>query len=313
MTVPVAGGSVALGIKLLPTGSCPAGAIPSTINLTASNASKLLGGEISNWNDPNLAVDNPALAGCDKPVSRWVRSDNSGTSATIKKFLANQSSAPTGDNRSTAACAPGTTWTATYNADTGLLWPGLAPNAAGTCTPITGGAGNPGVIQGVQAHDGAIGYGDLSDWKDPDNGFTGILANLEPKDTSVSSFVSPQNGTAANCSFAGASLPTGGPNQAVGIGSTQWAYALGSKSDTTWKGTGYPICAITFDLVYSGLNDGSLANPIAGLTADQRRTMYSFFSYVLTPAAQDKLSAQYFAPLPNGFLKNLRLGFQSNF
>jgi hypothetical protein len=54
---------------------------------------------------------------------------------------------------------------------------------------------------------------------------------------------------------------------------------------------------------------GALAN----LTPDQRRTMYSYFSYVLSPAAQDSEAGAGYAPLPANWVETLRQAFQSNF
>ena len=66
-------------------------------------------------------------------------------------------------------------------------------------------------------------------------------------------------------------------------------------------------------LVYKGLDNGGVANPISRLTADQRRTLYSYSTFILSSAAQELLGSSFYAPLPSGWLTKLRVGFQENF
>jgi hypothetical protein len=59
-------------------------------------------------------------------------------------------------------------------------------------------------------------------------------------------------------------------------------------------------------------NSGSV-NPEAYLTSDQRRTLYSFFSYLFTDAGQTTLNSAGYASLPEGFLTSIRSQFQHYF
>jgi hypothetical protein len=86
-----------------------------------------------------------------------------------------------------------------------------------------------------------------------------------------------------------------------------------SHTNTAFVGDLYPACGLTFDLVYTGLNNGGVTNAVSRLTANQRRTLYSFFTYVLSPAAQSRLQAIRYQSIPAGFLTKLRLGFQAGF
>ena len=147
-----------------------------------------------------------------------------------------------------------------------------------------------------------------------------MLANLETHDSTVTGpavYVSPGSFTAgSNCNMGAKGLPGSSNNDSVGLnasGATGAADARPNVSDITFLGTGYPICALTWDFVYTRLNNGSVSNPIAGLTADQRRTLYSFFTYVFSPAAQSRMAVQGYDPLPTTWLTKLRLGFQANF
>jgi hypothetical protein len=111
-------------------------------------------------------------------------------------------------------------------------------------------------------------------------------------------------------------LPGSTTTTAVGLDPTSnWTIdATTNKSDiTNAGGNTYPICALTWDFVYTHLNNGSVSNPIAGLTADQRRTLYSFYVYALSPVAQDRLVNTGYDPLPATWLKTLRQGFQINY
>jgi len=331
MAIPVAGSSVALGIKLT-SGGLPGTVCPTSgaINLTAQQASRLLGGEIQNWNDASLVTNNASLANCNKPVKRVVRNSSSGTTQTIRNFLVNQPD----HARTGAVCGPsGLTWdtlnTSTISGQT-VSWPGLdgtfAANGTnqtgGTCSTILTASGGGGVVTLTNTTDGAIGYADSPDWKAA-GAFTGVLANL--RNQTDTAYVSPTNVTAANCTFAGSSLPGADSDSNVGLNGFGASLAsdypdlnggIRPLSDLTWLSgsAGYPICGFTWDLVYTGLSAGSsVANPIKALTDNQRMTLYSYFTYLMSPGAQDRLKTVYYAPVPAGFLKSLRTGFQSNF
>jgi hypothetical protein len=78
--------------------------------------------------------------------------------------------------------------------------------------------------------------------------------------------------------------------------------------------TKYPICGLTFALVYT--HDESSTNAevaIKRLTADPRRTLYSYFTFVLSSAGADILGEHEYLGLPSTWLKTLREGFQENF
>jgi hypothetical protein len=66
-------------------------------------------------------------------------------------------------------------------------------------------------------------------------------------------------------------------------------------------------------MVYTRLNSSGSTSPITGLGSDQRRTLYSYFLYVLSSAGQSKLGAANYAPLSQSLLDQLRPGFIANF
>jgi hypothetical protein len=106
-----------------------------------------------------------------------------------------------------------------------------------------------------------------------------------------------------------------------GVAPNNWALdgtgAPGGRSymDLTLKGSGYPICGLTFDIVYTGLSSSSgLAdNAIWRLNNDQRRTLYTYMTYILSPPAQARLTTVGYDSLPSNWLAPLRQGFTGGF
>jgi ABC-type phosphate transport system substrate-binding protein len=296
MSFPVAGSSVGIGVNLS-AANC-GGTAPGSINLSTANMSKLISGDITAWNDSALVADNPALANCTQAVTRVVRLDKSGTTQTFKNYLKNADGGRT--------LCDGTTWTTLATDANNVNWPTTAPCPANLARPAT--SGGAAVVSLVSTTDGAFGYADYADWISK-----GIpLAKVS---NAAGAFQSPGTGNSASCGFSGAVLPGTSIGDAVGTNTTlNWATdASPNRSDVTYQGSGYPICGFTWDFVYTKLNSGAVANPIARLTADQRRTLYSYFTYVFSPAAQSRLTNAGYDQLPAGWLTKLRQGFQANF
>jgi phosphate transport system substrate-binding protein len=98
--------------------------------------------QITTWNDPKIAEDNPDATLPDTPIVVARRADGSGTTDNFSKFL-------------NAAVGPDSTGEWTLGSGSELEWPG------GT----QAGDGNSGVAQIITSTEGAIGYVDLSDAK----------------------------------------------------------------------------------------------------------------------------------------------------
>jgi phosphate transport system substrate-binding protein len=105
-----------------------------TVNLSPDNLARIFTGELSRWDDPALAADNPHVDLPDLAITPVHRSDDSGTTANFADYL--------------AAVAPDVwTW------DVSGVW------------PLTGGdsaQGTSGVVNAVQQTTGAITYADAS-------------------------------------------------------------------------------------------------------------------------------------------------------
>ncbi|HEY6888874.1 MAG TPA: hypothetical protein VI300_13875 [Solirubrobacter sp.] len=300
MSFPLAGSAVAIGYNLT-AAACGGSTPPASIQLDSLQASRLFGGDTATWNDAALVAIQPAgstLANCAVGVSRFARLDNSGTTTIFKSYLNKADGA--------RALCDGTTWSARVGQN-GSNFP-----SGGTCTPVSYVSGNPAVVDATAGTVGGLGYGDLSDWRtrQPQIGLASV------RNQSNDAYVSPLAGTGSNCSFAGATLPAGGANGAVGIAGNAWASDLPpatNKSDVTFVGAGYPICGFTFGLVRPGLSAGAGTGAIARLSNNQRRTLYSYLLFALSPTTQAQLSANFYAPVPATFLTSIRTGYNSNF
>nr|WP_133740487.1 phosphate ABC transporter substrate-binding protein PstS [Actinorugispora endophytica] len=101
-----------------------------SLNLTASTLARLFSGEITRWNDPALAADNPDVELPDIPVVPVSRSDESGTTENFTSYLA---------------------------AAAGGEWP-HEPDGQWPFPPVEAGQGNSGVAEAIEGGTGTIGY-----------------------------------------------------------------------------------------------------------------------------------------------------------
>jgi len=345
MSFPVAVASAALGVDFKPNGTqiagCPTAA--SQVQLSATEVSQIFSGTLTNWDQvTDAGTSTFAWSGCNVAITRIVRGDISGTTQEMKTYLRSVDGSRT--------LCDGKTWTtlASYNDNT--LWPGASGDTcAGVTAPDTalgtgGGAACPttfnatkGVICDLVITGGGITYGDLSNWKStpdviyaevvPTSGTTGVIAG---------SSATLGSGT-PNCdtSFSGNTPGVGGGGDFVGLDDTggtpdepsasNWATdgAVGSGGTTPPSditnipgSLKWPICTLTYDMVYAGLSGNNAtytANAIGGLTADQRRTIYTFFAFVLSPDGQAGLKVAGYLPLPSAWASAERAGFEAGF
>ena len=104
------------------------------LNLSPAVLAGIFNQQITNWNDPAIAADNPGVTLPDLPITPVNRSDESGTTENFTEYL--------------AAAAP-EAWT--YEPDGN--WPVEGGEAA---------QGTSGVVSAVSGGNGTIGYADLS-------------------------------------------------------------------------------------------------------------------------------------------------------
>jgi ABC-type phosphate transport system substrate-binding protein len=308
MSFPVAG-SVVSPVLNLTEKNCGAKP-PTSLNFTGRELSRIFGGDAAKWNDAELVATNPALETCTGVITRVVRQDSSGTTNIFKQFLIKAD-----NERSGATCAAGKKWENYFTTNT--EWPGKQkPGEEGTCTTITTAlkSGNGELLTKLKETEGGIGYADLNEAE----GSGLLLPNVQ--NATATSFQPPALGKAANCTFSVLTLPGITASDAVGLNTEDnWGNnneevnKTANHENATDLGTKFPICGITFMLVYTGLNNGAVANPISRLSADQRRTLYSYGTFVLSSSAQELLASSFYAPIPTQWLAKLRGGFQENF
>ena len=113
--------------------------VDKPINLTGPALAGIFDGDITNWNDKDIAASNPGVTFPDKPIVVCVRADSSGTSYNFTTYLSQVSQGFADKVASEGSKTP--TWTA----------------------KVTKNPGNPGVAQCVQQNPNSIGYVDLGD------------------------------------------------------------------------------------------------------------------------------------------------------
>jgi ABC-type phosphate transport system substrate-binding protein len=342
MSFPVGVAAAALGVNFTGLTGCPTTAAQA--QLTASQVSQIFSGTISNWS----ALGNETSFNwttCNQAITRIVRGDISGTTQEMKNYLKEVDGA--------RALCNGNTWTTLQSYANNTVWPGDAGHpCAGVTTTTTalgtgGGAGCPtvlpidttkGVICALVLTPGGITYGDLSNWAGTVNV---MYANVVPPNGGSPPGTGVGPGTSAtlgagnpNCdtSFAGNVPGTGTPSDFVGLNGdpgnpslNNWGVdgangSSGTPPDdiTNIAGSGkWPICTLTYDMVYRGLSGATGSGAIGGLTDDQRRTLYTFWRYALSPDGQATLGTVLqthgYLPIPAKWASQERLGFIAGF
>ncbi len=323
MSFPIGGSSVTVAVHLTggAGGSCPTGTVPTSLKFTPKEVSRIYGGDAQTWNDAELVKENPGLSACTGPITRVVRFDSSGTTNILKQYLIRV------DNERTGAVCKGEGNTVVHNWEAyftnNVEWPGKQHSGEeGTCSAIITGtaSGGPELITKVKETAGAVGYVDLAEAV----GQPGIvLASVQ--NATGTKFEAPSiGGGPANCLYSALPAPPGSSNNdAVGLNAEDnwsndnegYSSAPANHENATDLGSKYPICGLTFDMVYTGLNsnNGEGKSAISRLTVDQRRTLFSFFTFILSSAGQEVPGKIHYAALPASWLPKLAQGFQSNF
>jgi hypothetical protein len=128
----------------------------------------------------------------------------------------------------------------------------------------------------------------------PTSGATASLQVTETDNTTVPPTVTTPTETITWTGITG--------NQLTGVSCAGCAQTTGGA---TYAASDH--AAVTFPNVKDS------GGPIQGLTANQRRTLYSFFAYTLSPTGQAALNNTLFDPLPSSWLSFERGGFTANF
>jgi hypothetical protein len=223
----------------------------------------------------------------------------------------------------------------------------LPATSTASCTAITPGgstgpsnsgvSGGPALLSTLAATSGGIGYADFSDEKNDtaatvnmtsptlENAFSSALTSTigYPAGGSGVTYVAAQSGNGSNCA-GNLTLPGTLPSD-VGT-SAEWALDAGQSGqfnssnidDIAWTGEPagkYAACTLTWDYVWGNDHaaNGASPDPEPELNNDQRRTLYSYFTYVFSPAGQESETTAGYAPLPSTNWDTLRQAFQGSF
>jgi len=309
MSFPVAISSVVVGIDFGGTAGCP-NAASTAVQITGPQLSQIYGGEIANWNT--------IVPGCNLTIKRAVRQDDSGTTQNFKGYLQKVDG-----TRGGAQCDSTRTWNSLYLASPNTQWPGDATGSTTNCqspviVPAT--SGGPALLALCTTTAGAVCYADAADVKNI-AGVDTTLTKARIRNGDNTSFQGPfgANLGTVNCSQT-IFLPN---NSAVGLDPTDsWAFnqpsggATGTNhANVTNSGPLYPICGMTWDLVYTGIGEGAASanQPISRLNDNQRRTLYSYVSYILSKEGQDLLTSNFYQRIAQSTIDTFRTQFQANF
>lgn len=127
LTIPITAGGVAIEYNLPGV---------RTVNLSPDTLAGIFQGQLTQWNDPRIAADNPGVRLPATAITPYHRADGSGTTAVLSQFL--------------QANAPGV-WK--LGSGKTLVWPAAAGQAA---------KGSDGVTAGVKQTTGGVSYAELS-------------------------------------------------------------------------------------------------------------------------------------------------------
>lgn len=403
MSFPIGVSAVALAVNLPSTCYTTVGA---GLGLTTADVGNLFGGNYTNWNQV-VGATNLNTTACNLAVTRVVRNDTSGTTQGFLNYLADANGSSFNTCSTTEAVGSTTIQTGTFpqldlnaNGDQGYspennIWPGNTAKTGCSAVTNSGKSGGQTLLHLLTGTSGGIGYADVSDViHDPGDAASLVIPSVQ---SSAGAEVLPYTGTAgavagaaSNCTFGGSTPAL--PASPVGLSATpDWALDAVSATSTNpaddvsynAQGSGYPICSLTWDFVFSGedgnnkttasgtqtLPTGTLVlssipagtptsgtaeiktpnqivsyNGITGntldnvqfgfgkvlsgqqvllpngtggpepeLNADQRKSLYSYFSYVMSDAAQSTAAQAGYAQLPETWLSTLRGAFQAAF
>ena len=247
---------------------------------------------------------------------RVVRDDDSGTSNILKTYL--ESVDP---DRLSEACDPNAAWSSfaapaasennTWPIDGSPLYPGASlPDSSATpdCSAITSSdgpqpAGGDALLLTLSLTPGGIGYADLATLEQFEGQLqpwtTSVLVRASVQSAIVPSmYTNAASIKSANCDFASLSLPEGGAGTGMAgltfrrrrtprCRLTPGPGQLDQPRERHRPGTRYPICGLSFYLVYFGLStpppgtSGGGPSAIVDLSNDQRRTLYSYMLFIL--------------------------------
>src|SRR5262245_61527322 len=267
MSFPTGGTAVAIGVYLR-AADC-GGTKPTSLSLTTSMISRLLGGDLKSWDDPALRAGglNPALANCHLAVTRVKRSDRAPTTQALKNYLVHADNARSTTTECFVPPPPPNGahlgfWEQFAGDAQNAQWP-LGSGCSAVVTPAAPGAAAQ--LDACTSTPGAICWADL-----PDMVGRSTLIRPSLRNALDTGYAPPAFSARANCDF-DVALPGSTAADNVGLNADDnWATdnPAGNYGDVTFRGAQYPVCELSFGLVYTGLIGGGAA--VARLGYHQR-------------------------------------------
>jgi ABC-type phosphate transport system substrate-binding protein len=251
--IPLALGAITVSYNL---GSCGIG--HEALKLRSPQVAAIYTGLITNWSDPTLTLENPALAGCNKAIRPAARSDGSGTTYAFKDYLSKRNPH----------------FNVYKSNDLNTNWPveDLGTNS------LLRGNGNGGVAAAVKANDGAIGYVELS--TAINNGLTWALV-----DGATGVFNSPRAGFGRQLRPGRHRCHAPGVHAVSGLG-----HGLDHRLS---QPLAYAVCTFTYALVYNNL-DSAFGG---ALGAAQRQTLVDYLGVAVDDIGQSQLPLKGYAQI----------------
>ncbi|GAC1411446.1 MAG: hypothetical protein NVSMB57_06210 [Actinomycetota bacterium] len=264
--IPLYGDGIAVGVNLACT--------KDPIKLRSSVLSLIYLGVISRWNDPLLLPDNPGLANCQVPVRVAIQATQDHYTSEFKQYLASR-------NREWIpyiAKGPDISWTPYTPKAPQPIWP---PTLHSSCV----GRGDAGMATCIAGFPGAIGYVSF------EQAFRrGLHTAMVENSSSAFVGASTDACTTALATATAAFPPT-----------TLADWSLAPLIDPA---VGYPVCGITFGVVFQW---GTRAYGGA-VSIGQLRTVVDYLNTAISPASQKKLVRLGYARLPDNLVALSKAG-----
>jgi ABC-type phosphate transport system substrate-binding protein len=272
-TIPVLQAAVAVIVHLPEGCTATSTAAPGRLALKAKTLEKIFQGTDKEWSKIKSSEGGDTFTGCPKKgahITRVVRAEGSGTTAIFKKFLhlADKGDVEGSDTwEELAEAVPNTTW----------------PNE-GTDAVVRGVKGS-GVVAEVAATPGSIGYVNLAEarvasmtppaggpgksdfWVEIENNKTG------PTYADPSTDGDEEAKAEANC--AETTYTNGKKKFPPPLTSSNWNEVTSSLTEKN-----YPICAFTYDQVFSHYGD------YEGTSEGEARTVFDYLNFALSAEAE---------------------------
>lgn len=260
-----------------------------SLNLRGQVLGLIYSGRVTRWNHDTLRMDNPGLAACNLPVRLVKRVDFAGSTAIFKDYLSKRDPS----------------WNLYEQPERNQDWPSL-----GSACPALG---DEGVADCILSLEGAIGYLPLHTAR-----LRGV--RVAPVDNAASAldgnparrFIAPSAAACQTAATAAVTAPTV-PPVSLGGGSEPTNGFPGTRSDwsvisITDAPAGYPICGIAYALMFDRLQAayGGSTYPFGAA-----RTSVDYLWTALGAAAQGRLAAFDYAPLPRTLLDTARAGVEA--